>query len=325
MDEELVNKVVKQVLEALKAQGVAGGLPVGAPSMPMPPNVAAATPAPARPTAKAISADLTARLRSQQHTAGGNRVLAAPGKPAVNASHHREPGKVFITADALARRVSGGAAEGGVVELAHNEFLTPSAEEVAERKHWIIKRQVKPIMHAPPAGQEADPVAPGSAAKLEQAVVPSAAKSSRARAGSIGIIVHKSNSKVESVLAAMAADGVPLVDYGQGGCWMTNLQGLCEAIVAGKLAMGVAILPYAADAMVLANKIHGVLAVQGCKAESVAAGVRHFGANLLVLEHAMLTYHEMRQMVRVFAAPRQAPIATALLEHITNLEACKCV
>ena len=102
------------------------------------------------------------------------------------------------------------------------------------------------------------------------------------------------------MLGALSRDGVAVTDLTQGDCWMTNLRRLCEAVAGGRLAGGVAILPYAADAMVLAGKIKGIRPVQGTRAESVAAARRHFAANLLVLEHAFSTYHQMRTMLREF-------------------------
>jgi ribose 5-phosphate isomerase RpiB len=95
---------------------------------------------------------------------------------------------------------------------------------------------------------------------------------------------------------------------------------MCEAIQAGRIAAGVAILPHAAGAMVLANKIRGIRAVQGTRAESVAAAVRQFGANVLVLEHAFATFHELRTMVQRFAAPTETPTARSLLQSISERE-----
>jgi len=48
--------------------------------------------------------------------------------------------------------------------------------------------------------------------------------------------------------------------------------------------------------------------------------VRHYGANLLVLEHAINTPHQMRSMVRPFAAPRPAPIHRPLMAAVAQLE-----
>jgi hypothetical protein len=53
----------------------------------------------------------------------------------------------------------------------------------------------------------------------------------------------------------------------------------------------------------------------------VVAAVRRFGANLLVIEHTVSSYHEMRQMIRTFAAPREVPNYAALLEKIAAREA----
>jgi ribose 5-phosphate isomerase RpiB len=96
---------------------------------------------------------------------------------------------------------------------------------------------------------------------------------------------------------------------------------MCEALAAGRLSLGVAILPYAADAVVLANKFPGVLAVQGTRRESVAAAVRHLGANLLVLEHSLSTFHELRAMAAVFVKDRMLTgVATDVLAAIARVE-----
>jgi ribose 5-phosphate isomerase RpiB len=137
----------------------------------------------------------------------------------------------------------------------------------------------------------------------------------------LGLVVAAPSDKVENLLAAMRIDGLSVQSFNQTDCWMRNLESLCDAIAGGSVKAAVLLAPYAADAMVLAGKCKGVLAVQGTRADSVAAAVRHYGANLLVLEYAVSTYHEMRQMVRVFAAPRPAPNAGRLLEKVAALEA----
>ena len=96
---------------------------------------------------------------------------------------------------------------------------------------------------------------------------------------------------------------------------------MCRDVATGQLAAGVVVLPYAADAIVLANKIKGVRAVQGTRPQSVAAAIRHFDANLLILEHAFSTFHEMRRMIRIFATQRQTRnTAEVLLAAVSELE-----
>ncbi len=118
----------------------------------------------------------------------------------------------------------------------------------------------------------------------------------------IGLVVYRADEKVRNVLAGLPHDGVAVTDFTQGDCWMADLRRLCQAVVTGQVASGAAILPYGANAMVLAGKIKGIRPVQGTRPESVAAALRHFGANLLVLEHAFSTYHPMRSMLRILAA-----------------------
>ena len=112
-----------------------------------------------------------------------------------------------------------------------------------------------------------------------------------------------------------------LVDYTQTDCWVRNLRALCGAVAAGGAAAGVAILPYAAGATLLANKIKGIRAVQGTRPDSVSAALRHFDANILVIEHALSTFHEMRAMVRRFATERTGrPAAEVLMAAVGELE-----
>ena len=220
-------------------------------------------------------------------------------------------GKVFVTEEMLGRRLDAGA-EGGVIELRCNEFLTPSAEDLAARRHLTIRRMPDA---SPPAC-----TAPAAAA-VSGANVPLAGPAPRAPSRAIGIFVERGDEKVAGLLRALRYDEPALTDCGGNDCPIINIRGMSEAIVAGDLAGGVAVMRYGADAVVLANKIRGIRAVQGTRAESVAAAIRHFGANLLILEHAFSTFHEMRRMIRVFAAGAGTPgVAGALLEAISELE-----
>jgi len=136
----------------------------------------------------------------------------------------------------------------------------------------------------------------------------------------IGLVVERADQKVDAVIAAVSGQ-LPLVNYTHADCWRQNLRALCQAISAGTVCAGVAILPYGAGAMAMGNKFRGVRAVQGTRAASVDAAMRHFGANLLVLEHAFSTFHEMRAMIQMFAVrPAGAPVDSALVETIVEQE-----
>ena len=61
--------------------------------------------------------------------------------------------------------------------------------------------------------------------------------------------------------------------------------------------------------------------MQGTRLESVKAALRHFDANMLIIEHAFSAFHEMRAMIRLFATQRTShPAGSALLEAVTELE-----
>ena len=286
MDAALVDKVVQQVIAALRQQGLAVGAAQPSPS----PSTGGKPQA-----AKGYHPQAAVRLGVQTRPKA-----AKPEAPAA-------PRKVFVTADMLAQRLALNG-HGGTIDLAHNEFLTPNAKDLADRKHLTVRKAV-----APPAIKPA-----AQAAELPVAPAPAAAGASCA---TFGIVVDGGGPNVESLLKVMAHDSLPLADYSRTACWMANTQEMCRAIAAGQLAGGVAILPHAADAMVLANKFRGIRAVQGTRSASVEAAIRHFGANVLIVEHAFSTFHEMRQMVRLFAAQRQTQAAAgALMAAVSEME-----
>ncbi|MCK4625627.1 MAG: RpiB/LacA/LacB family sugar-phosphate isomerase, partial [Phycisphaerae bacterium] len=123
-----------------------------------------------------------------------------------------------------------------------------------------------------------------------------------------------------SVTGSLSRGGIGFSQFDESSCWMENLRSMCRDVASGGLAAGVAVLPYAADAMVLANKINGIRAVQGTRLGSVQAGIRHFGANILILEHAFSTFHEMCTMIRVFTNNRAGVSSGDLLEAIGREE-----
>jgi ribose 5-phosphate isomerase RpiB len=221
-------------------------------------------------------------------------------------------GKVFLTAELLQGRLAAEAGDGRVVELAHNEFLTPAAMDVVEELHLTVRKAPQ----RPPAASEDRGGNPGGG--LSSASPPGAAED---RPATLGLVIERPSEAVRGVLAGLGREAFSTVDYTQTDCWIANTRRLCEAILAGKVLAGVAILPYAADAMVLANKVRGIRAVQGSRLDSVAAAARHFAPNLLILEHTFSTYHEMRAMIRTFAAARPGePQAQVLMETVAQLE-----
>ncbi|MFP3938310.1 MAG: RpiB/LacA/LacB family sugar-phosphate isomerase [Phycisphaerae bacterium] len=258
-----------------------------------------------------IVAEVLRRLRGGQPQAGRSSAPVAAPQPVSSRAESAEAKpapKIFITEDLLRKRLAG--TEGTVVELAHNEHLTPAAQDLIARRRLTVRRAPAPS----PARQTAQPATTGNPTPSPQ--VPA----NSAPAGSLGLILERPSEGVQGLLSALAADGLELTDYTQTDCWMRNLQGLCSAVTSGTVSAGVALLPYAADAMVLANKIPGIRAVQGTRPDSVGAAVRRFGANLLVIEHAFSSFFEMRTMVRLFAAERTAPKYQALMDTLATLE-----
>ena len=235
------------------------------------------------------------------------------GRSAPPAASAIKPGKVFITAEMLEQRVKA-AAGNGAVDLAPYEFLTPNAMDVVDRLHLTIRKAQAPLAQPVPAPGSGNPTPGGVNATGVMTGNPIGG-------GTFGLVLYNPDEKVRSVLTALKYDGLSLHDYNQTDSWIENLRLACQAVVDDSEAAGIAILPYAADAMLLANKVKGIRAVQGTRPESVAAGVRHFGANMLILEHAVSTFHEMRSMIRRFAGERPgAMTAEVLLRHLGEVE-----
>lgn len=202
--------------------------------------------------------------------------------------------KVFITANMMERRLA--ESQSGQLSLAANEFLTPAAQDLVAKRHVVVKKLESPSLVTPLTEGSAPP-------------------------GGFGVVVSGGGSRVEGLLRGLSYDRIALLDYSRGNCWIANTRALCQAIAGGQVRGGVLLLPQAADAMLLASKHRGVRPVQGSRLEDVATAIRHFDANLLVIEHAGGTFHEMRQMVRLFVGPREKRnTAKVLLNALAELE-----
>ena len=137
----------------------------------------------------------------------------------------------------------------------------------------------------------------------------------------IGLLLHRADDKVAGLVAGLAREGLRLMDFAQTDCVVRDLEALCEAVRAGQVARGIVVAPYAAGLLALAGKCKGVRPVQGTRLASVEAGLRQFGANLLVVEHAFSTFHEIRAMVRSFAAgPAGPPTDKGLADALSRLD-----
>jgi len=222
-------------------------------------------------------------------------------------------GKVFVTAEMLQARLAGSA--GGQLELAGNEFLTPAARDVVDRKSISVHRAPT----VPVAAANGPAIAAGPQQALDNLVASAAMPSERATVGPVGLVLDRPGKQVAALLGALRYDGATFVDCNRAGCWAPNLAAAADAIATGDLAVGIAIMPYAADAMVVAGKIAGLRPVQGVSARAVAAGVRHFEANMLVLGYKTATFGQMRATIRTFTAARAGSgnedIMAAIKQH----------
>ena len=301
MTDELVNAIVQQVMVALRERGVvegSGGAGGGT-----------------NGTGKGVLSTALAKPQAAARGGGGPSVRSASGELS-DGEGSRGPQKVFLTAEMLERRLAAEAGDGRVIELAAHEFLTPAALDLADERRLKVTQKQAALPQAPRAG---DGVTPSASTAIKAACDP-AARNDGSGAG-LGLVVERPDEKVRSVLAGVSHDRLPVIDYSQTGCWIANTRLLCDAVLSRAVCRGVVILPYAADAMVLTNKFRGIRAVQGIGADSVAAAVRHFAPNVLIVEHALCTYHEMRSMLRLFARPAGgAPEAEVLMRTIEELE-----
>jgi ribose 5-phosphate isomerase RpiB len=241
------------------------------------------------------------------------------------------PRKVFLTADMLLQRLAGDSGQGRTIELAHNEFLTPAAMDLADQRHLAVRKQPKPL--ALPAGEVCSdavrrsgpeyalPAQLGTGTLQTPAAGPAEPQASGARNAAIGLVVQKPNELVRGVLDGLERDGITAFDFNRTDCWIVNTRMLCEAVVSGSLAGGVVMVPQAADAVVLANKVRGIRAVQGASPAGLALAMARLAPNVLVLEHSSATFHEIRTMLRMFAAGQASKgQAEAVISAIEKLE-----
>lgn len=216
------------------------------------------------------------------------------------------PRKVFLTADMLLRRLAADSGQGRTVELASNEFLTPAAIDLAGQRNLKVHKRPKPL------------ACPAETAQLPAAISDASAC---AEIAALGLVVRQPNELVRGVLEGLERDGILAIDFNQTDCWIVNTRMLCEAVVSGTLAGGVVMVPLADDAVILANKVRGIRAVQGVRTDSLAGAMARLAPNVLVLEHSSGTFHEIRTMLRLFAAGSAAEgRGDAVMAAIEKLE-----
>ena len=315
MTDKSLDEIVREVLAAIQSRGL--GAALAAPQAKVEANPAPQT-----------------RVRPGQPTPQAQpKARPAKCRPA------EAPRKVFLTADMLLQRLADNDGQSRTIELAHNEFLTPAAMDLADQRHLAVRKQPKPL--ASPAGAvRSDAVrrsgpeyalpAPLGTGTLQtptagpaepQAGDASGATQVSAGFAALGLVVGKPNELVRGVLDSLERDKIIPVDFNRTDCWIVNTQMLCEAVVSGGLAGGVVMVPLAADAVILANKVRGIRAVQGASPGSLALAMARLAPNVLVLEHSSATFHEIRTMFRMFAGPRASKgQAETLIGAIEKLE-----
>jgi hypothetical protein len=229
--------------------------------------------------------------------------------------------RVFITYDDLARRLNTAGANGGAVELAGNEALTPAAMDLVQQRNLAVHRHTGSVAERP--ATDSSPIAAKRQADAGGAGIacPAPRAESAGSGGAIGLVVSQPTNAVRGLIDGLFRTGLRLADYTLDSCWMANTRAMGVAIATGRLAGGVAVLPFAAEAMVLANKLRGIRAVQGTTRAAIAAALRRFDANVLIVEHAASTFYEIGSMIRLFVSHRcGAGANAALMATLTELE-----
>lgn len=295
MDAELVNKIVEQVLVALGQTPGASGIVAA----PMPPAASRNAPAARKATPAPAAAPKTAS--------------APAGAPPQR--------KVFLTANMLRQRLAGSTnGQAKLIELDGFEFLTPAAEDFAADAHVVVQRRPQPLIAAPQAAAK-----PASAAVESPAAAQADRPAGPAKMPGYGLVTARLSDAAATAVRAASQGGLKLEDWNRKGCWLRDSRSMCEAVAAGTLAGGIVLAPRAADAMVLTAKHRSIRPVQGTRPESVRNALRHFDANVLVIEHTCCTFHEMREMIRLFVSarpPRESSDFTdALMRHVGEVEA----
>jgi len=253
-------------------------------------------------------------VREVRNSIQGGSVLKNATDSTPSSLKDQTPGKIFVTADELAARLGNGN-QSSEIELAGNEFLTPAAEDLVQRRGIGITRIGK-----------SRPLPAGNIVKAQKRVpsfsdVPLSPVRDSNSGVQVGLVTYLEDQKTDSVLKALAHDGIFFIDRTVDECWMVNLLNLCESIASGSLSLGVALFPFAADALILANKVQGIRAVQGTRTESVTASIRRLDTNLLILEHRLSTFYELRAMTRIFVQGRMvAGLADDVIGKIKSTE-----
>lgn len=341
MDAELINKIVEQVLVALGqaagAKDSSAAKPLAGPQKAAPGAASSAVAAPVRQTAAQAPVAAPAGASASRG--------AAPHRPSASTGALSQK-KVFLTADMLRQRIVSLNGQAKVIELDGFEFLTPAAEDFAADAHVTIQRRPQPLVAKPLAAKplaaapQAGHPAPASAAIASASAFKSLGAAPDAALAAVGeayrpappaklpgygLVTAKLTDAAATAVRTATQSGLKLEDWNRKGCWLRDSRTMCEAIVAGTLAGGIVLVPQAADAIVLTAKHRSIRPVQGTRPDSVRNALRHYDANVLVIEHAACTFHEMREMIRLFVSARPARESTtwtdALMRHVGEVEA----
>ena len=136
---------------------------------------------------------------------------------------------------------------------------------------------------------------------------------------------HRGLAYKEKVKDLLARMGHEAVDFGTKSLESVDYPdyGLpaARSVARAESERGILICGSGIGMSLAANKVRGIRAVQGVSLANVSAGLRRFAANVLVVEHAASTFHEIRTLIATFAAGLAAAVeVNPLLKAVEELE-----
>lgn len=125
-------------------------------------------------------------------------------------------------------------------------------------------------------------------------------------AGSWGYVIVQGSGLAEGAIHAVARQGTPLVSIAADG-FAEAIRTCAEGIAHGRVRGAIVFCDDAALAACAANMRPGVRAVVGESAQQVTRVLQSLAANVLVVEPAGKTLHELRNVLRAFCSSERSP------------------
>jgi ribose 5-phosphate isomerase RpiB len=179
----------------------------------------------------------------------------------------------------------------GPIELPRDALITPAARD------WLRDRKI------PITWQDAKP--------------------SAGVGGRVPIVIDLKTPMLRSLLITLERilGSTETIDPSEkAGGMVAAVRTLCAGVAAGQYPRGIVFADDGNLPVCVANKCRGIRAALGLCLPSVEQAVRQFAANVLVIEPAHQTMHQIRQMVQRFVTLRASDSAKAALDAIAAME-----